>query len=85
LIILQGKEVLRKQNFEGNFRLLKYNAKEVYEMEEVNEQLISLPRLGEPAPAFEAVTTHGVLKLGDFKGSWLVLLMVTRAQYTLAC
>jgi len=42
-------------------------------MEEVKEQVISLPRLGEPAPAFEAVTTHGVLKLEDFKGSWLIL------------
>jgi peroxiredoxin (alkyl hydroperoxide reductase subunit C) len=44
-----------------------------YEMEEVKEQTISLPRLGQPAPAFEAVTTQGVLKLEDFKGSWLVL------------
>jgi peroxiredoxin (alkyl hydroperoxide reductase subunit C) len=44
-----------------------------YKMEEVKEQTISLPRLGEAAPAFEAVTTHGVLKLEDFKGSWLVL------------
>lgn len=42
-------------------------------MEEVKERVISLPRLGEPAPAFEAATTHGVLKLEDFKGSWLVL------------
>ena len=32
-----------------------------------------LPRIGSPAPQFEAVTTHGVLKLEDFKGSWLVL------------
>jgi len=42
-------------------------------MEEVKEQIISLPRLGESAPAFEAVTTHGVLKLEDFKGTWLIL------------
>ena len=42
-------------------------------MEEVKEQVISLPRLGEPAPAFEAVTTHGVLKLEDFEESWLIL------------
>ncbi len=42
-------------------------------MEEVKEQVISVPRLGEPAPPFEAVTTHGVLKLADFKGSWLIL------------
>jgi peroxiredoxin (alkyl hydroperoxide reductase subunit C) len=42
-------------------------------MEEVNQEVISLPRLGQPAPAFEAVTTQGVLKLEDFKGSWIVL------------
>jgi peroxiredoxin (alkyl hydroperoxide reductase subunit C) len=33
----------------------------------------ALPRLNDPAPAFEAVTTHGVLKLADFEGSWLIL------------
>ncbi|MBZ0112476.1 MAG: peroxiredoxin [Thermoanaerobaculia bacterium] len=32
-----------------------------------------MPRIGEPAPAFEAETTHGTLRLEDFKGSWLVL------------
>jgi len=42
-------------------------------MEEVKEQAISLPRIGEPAPAFEAVTTQGLVRLEDFKGSWLVL------------
>jgi len=33
----------------------------------------ALPRIGESAPAFEAVTTHGVLQLEDFRGSWLIL------------
>lgn len=33
---------------------------------------LALPRLGEPAPQFEAETTHGVLRLSDFGGSWLV-------------
>jgi peroxiredoxin (alkyl hydroperoxide reductase subunit C) len=33
----------------------------------------SLPRLGSPAPQFEAVTTVGTLKLEDFRGSWLVM------------
>ena len=42
-------------------------------MEEVREQVVGLPRLGEPAPAFEAATTQGTAKLEDFKGSWLVL------------
>jgi len=33
----------------------------------------SLPRLGMPAPPFQAETTHGTLRLEDFKGSWLIL------------
>ena len=33
----------------------------------------SLPRLGVPAPPFQAETTHGTLRLEDFKGSWLIL------------
>jgi peroxiredoxin 2/4 len=33
----------------------------------------SLPRLNEPAPEFEAVTTHGAVRLSDFRDSWLVL------------
>jgi peroxiredoxin (alkyl hydroperoxide reductase subunit C) len=32
-----------------------------------------MPRLNEPAPAFEARTTHGVRKLADYAGKWLVL------------
>lgn len=46
-------------------------------MENIQEsqefQKPSMPRLGEPAPQFEAVTTHGTLRLEDFKGSWLIL------------
>lgn len=38
-----------------------------------NEVVHSLPRIGSPAPDFEAVTTHGTLKLEDYKGSWLIL------------
>ena len=34
---------------------------------------VQMPRLGEPAPQFEAVTTHGKLRLEDFKGTWLVM------------
>lgn len=33
----------------------------------------SFPRLGQPAPAFQAETTHGTIRLEDFKGSWLIL------------
>ncbi|MGB2799138.1 MAG: peroxiredoxin [Dehalococcoidia bacterium] len=42
-------------------------------MEQLKEQITSLPRIGEAAPDFKAVTTHGVLKLEDFKGQWLIL------------
>jgi len=34
---------------------------------------VTLPRLNEPAPEFEAVTTHGVVRLSDFRDSWLIL------------
>jgi len=34
---------------------------------------VKLPRLGEAAPDFEAETTHGMKKLSDYKGSWLIL------------
>ncbi|HEY9148472.1 MAG TPA: peroxiredoxin [Gammaproteobacteria bacterium] len=33
----------------------------------------AMPRMNEPAPAFEAPTTHGVKKLEDYKGKWLIL------------
>lgn len=32
-----------------------------------------LPRLNEPAPDFEAVSTHGPIKLSDYRGKWVVL------------
>jgi peroxiredoxin (alkyl hydroperoxide reductase subunit C) len=37
------------------------------------QQPVGLPRLGEPAPEFEAVTSRGVIRLSDYKGSWLIL------------
>ncbi|MDQ3653203.1 MAG: peroxiredoxin [Acidobacteriota bacterium] len=33
----------------------------------------SMPRINEDAPNFEAKSTHGPLKLSDFKGRWVVL------------
>lgn len=38
-----------------------------------NNEVVSMPRINEPAPAFEARTTHGVKTLEDYKGKWLVL------------
>jgi len=41
---------------------------------QLNENTVNtLPRLGSPAPQFEAETTHGKLRLEDYKGSWLIL------------
>lgn len=35
---------------------------------------LSMPRIGDPAPAFEAITTQGPIKFPeDFKGAWVVL------------
>jgi peroxiredoxin (alkyl hydroperoxide reductase subunit C) len=42
----------------------------------MNEQSPSspgMPRLNESAPPFEAKTTHGIKRLTDYKGKWLVL------------
>ena len=44
-------------------------------MENIEEKKVesTFPRLNESAPYFEAPTTHGVKKLTDYKGKWLVL------------
>ncbi len=42
-------------------------------MESQNNITSSMPHINEPAPDFEARTTHGVKKLEDYKGKWLVL------------
>lgn len=36
-------------------------------------KVVSLPRINEPAPEFEAISTFGKIKLSDFKGKWVVL------------
>src|SRR5579883_3029369 len=43
-----------------------------------------LPRINQPAPAFEAVGTQGPIKLSDFRGKWLVLFSHP-ADYTPVC
>ncbi len=40
---------------------------------EAPAQSTGLPRLNERAPEFEAVTTHGVIRLSDYRGNWLIL------------
>lgn len=43
-----------------------------------------LPRLGAEAPGFEAESTHGTLRLEDFRGSW-VILFSHPADFTPVC
>jgi len=42
-------------------------------VENIAQNVPSMPRLNEPAPAFDAPTTHGRKTLADYRGKWLVL------------
>jgi len=47
-------------------------------------RLNAMPALNKPAPDFEAVTTHGVQKLSDYAGKWLMLFS-RPADFTPVC
>jgi len=53
--------------------------------EETATEKISMPRIGDLAPDFEAETTHGMKKLStDYKGKW-VILFSHPADFTPVC
>lgn len=42
--------------------------------ENVNQEVVSMPKIGDPAPAFKAVTTQGEINYpADYKGQWSIL------------
>lgn len=43
-----------------------------------------LPRIGESAPVFDALSTHGPLRLGELRGRWVVLFSY-QADFTPVC
>ena len=51
----------------------------------MEQETISMPRIGENAPSFEAVTTQGKIKFpADYKGKW-VILFSHPADFTPVC
>jgi peroxiredoxin (alkyl hydroperoxide reductase subunit C) len=65
--------------------MLKYNYKNYFKEEHKMEDTIRMPLIGDPAPAFEAVTTQGTIKFPeDYKGKW-VILFSHPADFTPVC
>ena len=52
---------------------------------EVAEQLVAMPRIGDKAPEFKAITTQGEINFPfDYNGKWVILLVTRQTLHRCA-